>query len=160
MLVVTAVALFFSGFVVGAYWKTQGREPNPSVSASLTPGEAAEQLLKEWGSPSGGRFETLYGCPAPCKYVNDEWNNDNLARLLDDRSKNEHPEARKWFATWEANYIGDGWWLIDTKAAGKWLLSEEERRVLACDLFVVPDFNSTWGSLYPAEEQLCTRGTL
>jgi len=120
--------------------------------------QANEMLLQEMGYPRGGRFENLYGCPAPCDYVND-WDtdpNDDWSPLkwMGQRSK-LHSEARAWIDTWEAVYLGDGWWLIDTQAAGNWILSETERRILGCDFFTVPQLDAAWGQFYPAEKHLC-----
>ncbi|MDO8749805.1 MAG: hypothetical protein Q7K03_01490 [Dehalococcoidia bacterium] len=41
--------------------------------------------------------------------------------------------AAKWKDTWLATYDGDGWWIIDTRTAGLWLLSEKQQTVIPCD---------------------------
>jgi len=85
---------------------------DPGPTSLLSAHQANEMLLQEMGYPRGGRFGNLYGCPAPCDYVND-WDtdpNDDWSPLkwMGQRSK-LHSEARAWIDTWEAVYLGDGW---------------------------------------------------
>jgi len=79
---------------------------DPEPTSLMSAHQASEMLLQEMGYPRGGRFESLYGCPAPCDYVDTQWDtdpNDDWSPSTWINPRHElHSEARAWIYTWDA----------------------------------------------------------